>query len=251
MEKAYCESRLDGAGAVINEELFVLAHCYKNNLEFVGSYGFNHTIVNHFQNHYALCQLLDLPLPAPQLPASYHNYKRIKEEDYGSNIYPDVNNLVDDKFIQMIRLKFLSKNPLPTFSKPQVAVHIRRNDVRIGNTRYIPNSYYVDVIKKLKEVNSNIEISIFSQSNSSESFDEFEKLGCSLQLDKDLVSTWKKMIAANILVMSKGSFSYVPALYNSNFVIFYPAWYQKLNHWHHIEDPNLWSDVKAHLSNCS
>lgn len=251
MEKAYCASRLDGAGAVINEELFVLAHCYKNNLEFVGSYGFNPTIVNHFENHYALCELLDLPLPVPYLPSNYNNYKIIKEEDYGSDVYPDVNNLVDDKFIQMLRLKFLAKNSLQTFSKTQAAVHIRRNDVKIGNTRYIPNSYYINIVKKLKEINSDIEISIFSQSNSSETFDEFEKLGCNLQLDKDLVFTWKQMIGANIFVMSKGSFSYVPALYNSNFVIFHPAWYQKLKHWHHIEDDNLWSDVEIYLKSLS
>lgn len=248
--KAYVKSRLDGAGAVINEELFVYAHCFKNQLEYIGSYGFNTTIKNHFENHYALSQFLNLPLPVKVEYEITNLHKdelvEIKEHHYSPDVYPNVNQLLDESFINMLRTKFCSKlscHPVVR-QKPQVAIHIRRGDVKIGNTRYTPNSYYVDIIENLKAINPNFEITIFSQSESSEPFSEFIQLGCKLQLDTDLVSTWKEMIFADVLVMSKGSFSYVPAIYNSNFVIFQPAWYIKLNHWHHIEDPNLWSDVK-------
>lgn len=47
--------------------------------------------------------------------------------------------------------------------------------------------------------------------------------------------------------MSKSSFAYVPAIYNNNFVIYYPAWYPKLNHWHDTHAPDLWNNLQLFL----
>lgn len=241
--KAYSKALPDRCGSQINEDIFVQAHCVKNGLDYVGSYG-----QAHFSNHYKLSELLGLPLPCQKLPASYADYVEIKPEAYSRAVYPDPNLLLDQKFIESLRAKFFQKVSLPSTIGPQAAVHIRRGDVKRDNLmRYMPNSYYVETIKKIQQVFPNVVVSIFSESISSESFDEFRDLGCRLFLDADLQFTWKAMIFSDILVMSKGSFAYVPALYNNNFVIYYPAWYPKLSHWHHADTPELWNNLKLFL----
>ena len=93
----------------------------------------------------------------------------------------------------------------------------------------------------------NSEISIFSESNSSESFEQFLEIGCTLKLDLDLVETWKELINSDVFFMSKSSFSYVPAMYNKNLIVYYPAWYQKLEHWLDCQDPFLWDKIYEFL----
>jgi len=245
--KAYFRATLDRSGSQINEEIFAYAHCLKMGYEYLGSFG----LVN-YSDHSRLLKMLDLPAtlnhPGHKVPSRFAGHILIKDTDYSSKAYPDPNLLIDGSFINSLRQKFLTRNKPPAYSKPRIAVHVRRGDIGISNMRYTPNSYYVSIVKKIKEVCPDSDLLIFSESKSDEAFDVFQQLGCQLQLDTDLEAAWKEMIFADVLVMSKGSFSYVPAIYNSNFVIFQPAWYTKLNHWHHIEDPELWSKLKAFLT---
>jgi len=241
--KAYSKATSDRSGSQINEDIFVHAYCVKKDLEYVGSYG-----QAHFTNHYKLSELLNLPLPFEKLPPTYAHYTEVKPENYSRDVYPDPNLLLDQDFIEMLRQKFLLTTKAPIRSQPRAAVHIRRGDVKINNQmRYMPNSYYVEVIKNIQQISPNIDVAIFSESNSSENFKVFRDLGCKLFLDADLKFTWKEMIFADVLVMSKGSFAYVPAIYNNNFIIYYPAWYSKLAHWHHANDPELWNKLKLFL----
>ena len=78
--------------------------------------------------------------------------------------------------------------------------------------------------------------------------DEFEKLGCELKLDCDLEFTWTELINSDVLIMSIGSFSYIPAMYNKGFVIFYPAWYKKISHWNDNDDSDLYKNLKNFLN---
>ena len=47
------------------------------------------------------------------------------------------------------------------------------------------------------------------------------------------------MISADIFIMSKSSFSYVPAVFNNNKVIYTEMWHKKLDNWISHNDPNL------------
>jgi hypothetical protein len=243
--KAYSHASPDRTGSQINEDIFAYAHCSKKGWEYIGSCG---TV--HFPNHYKLSKMLGLPLPFTQLPSDHTSYIEIKSGDYSREVYSDPNILIDHSFIGLLRDKFLSLVPVPARpDNPKVAVHIRRGDVKMGNlARYVPNAYYVGMIQKIKEITPHAEIAIYSEANSSENFNVFRELGCKLFLDADLEFTWKEMIFADVLVMSKGSFAYVPALYNQNFVIYHPAWYTKLDHWHSNDDPQLWKHLKSVLN---
>jgi hypothetical protein len=243
--KAYSKADPGRSGSQINEDLFAYAHALKKGIEYVGSCG---TVF--FQTHLKMAKFLGLPQPFPQLD-KHSNLVEIKAEEYSKEVYPDPNDLIDAEFITLARNKFLTLvTPLTKSVNPRVAVHIRRGDVKMDNKmRYVPNAYYVEVIKKIKELVPNAEVAIYSESQSSENFQVFRDLGCNLFLDADLEFTWKEMIFADVMVMSKGSFAYVPALYNQNFVIYYQAWYAKLNHWHSNEDPQLWEKLKTFLEN--
>lgn len=243
MTKAYSIATQDRTGAQINEELFVYAHCDKNNIEYIGSVG-----ETWFAAHYKMSNFLNLPLPVRKQTNAYSNYLKISENDYSREIYPNVNNLIDSIFIEKIRSKFFNQHKKNNSTDLIVAIHIRRGDITPENTRYIPDKYYIDIIDKIKDVSPLCKISIYSDSNDFEKIDDFLNRGCILKINIDLQQTWKELIFSDILVMSKSSFSYVPAIYNSGFIIYYPAWYQKLDHWTCCTDSNLWEKFKLFLT---
>jgi len=117
-----------------------------------------------------------------------------------------------------------------------VAVHIRRGDVgtHVNALRFTPNEKILTTIRCLKEIEQllgvTFSIEIFSQGEASE-FAEFSELGCRLHLDADAVWTMRKLIEADLLVMSKSSFSYVAALINRGVKIYEPTFNPPLSAW--------------------
>ena len=129
---------------------------------------------------------------------------------------------LSSSFLNKLREKFKYKSPNVKKGCLHVAVHIRRGDVFGDNIRFLPNSYYVNILKMITRNSPRpLKIDIISQKNSCESFDIFEKefSNITINLDDELKSCWEKMINADILICSRGAFSFVPALYNKNIVI--------------------------------
>ena len=237
---AYSIARPDRSGSKVNEDLFVYAYCLKMGYEYLGPIG-----TNWLEDHTKLCSFLNLPLPLQNIPEDGVS-QRIIEEDYSRSVYPDVNELITPDFLNLIRLQ-AEKNTsvVDEWCNPKISIHIRRGDVSLNThtSRYIPNQYFLHSCRMILERFPNSEITIFSESDSSESFEQFSDIGCSLKLDLDLVETWKELINSDVFFMSKSSFSYVPGMYNKNLVVYYPAWYQKLNHWLHSDDDLLWNKI--------
>jgi hypothetical protein len=142
--------------------------------------------------------------------------------------------------------KIKQKIELPEYLvKPnhkKIAIHIRRGDVSDCKNaeRYVPLSYYQDVFDKLSMIYSNSYFFIFTEitPENKEEFLEFEKKNENLPLkfmpDIDLLTTLEYLIEADVLVMSKSSFSYVSGLYNDNDVYYMDFWHAKLNRWKRI-----------------
>jgi hypothetical protein len=97
--------------------------------------------------------------------------------------------------------------------------------------RFLPNSHYIKIIKKIKEVVPESKITVFSESNFEDSNEEFLSLGCEFQINTDIGEAWKKMILSDIFIMSKSSFSYTPAIFNRGTVIYTDFWHKELDHW--------------------
>jgi len=63
-------------------------------------------------------------------------------------------------------------------------------------------------------------VTIYSESASFETFDVFRKRGFSVELDtKDLSVVWKALVSADLVILSRSFFSFVPAAVNPNTVV--------------------------------
>jgi len=104
-----------------------------------------------------------------------------------------------------------------------IAVHVRRGDITIGQLnknpnlliRWQDNDYFVNVLKNvLRNLKSSkpIKVYLFSQGKI-EDFSEFKDIkNVQYCLDMDAKSSFLHMVYADILITSKSSFSYKPAL---------------------------------------
>jgi hypothetical protein len=153
---------------------------------------------------------------------------------YSKIHYPlDVEDKKDESLA--LRTKQTSK---PTRQRRAV-LHIRRGDVQPCNDpedRYLPNAYYQQTL--LEHVPSDYQITIHSESQSLEGWDDLKKTltnkwnTIDWKFDSPILTAWKDMMTADIFVMSKSSFSIIPAILNRQGIIIYtPFWYEPLPHW--------------------
>ncbi len=133
------------------------------------------------------------------------------------------------------------------FSKEcfNIALHIRRGDISVVQQnnnpnllmRWQDNDYFVNVLKNVKnqiETIKPIKIYLFSQGHQNE-FIEFEKFGAiEYCLDMDPKASFLHMVYADLLITSKSSFSYKPALL-SNGIKIVPN-----NFWHGYPNSEKW-----------
>ena len=149
------------------------------------------------------------------------------------NSHPDT--IFPDNFLQQIRQKpIINIKPI----KNKVVLHLRRGDVSSEShpNRYSSIDYYLNIISELSAAEPNLQFSIHSQSKglSSQEIHTLSRIS-DLILDADLCKAWADMINAEILVMAKSSFSYVPALYSKGTVIYLPFWHSKKSDWFECE----------------
>ncbi len=75
-----------------------------------------------------------------------------------------------------------------------------------------------------------LRIEVFSQGDPS-MFDDLRALGAELRLDEPAVTTHRAMVEADILVMSKGAFSYTAGVLNDGITLYDPQKYRALHDW--------------------
>ena len=123
----------------------------------------------------------------------------------------------------------------------RIAAHIRRGDVNPCRypDRLSPNNLYLGLIEQYLPMPANqsmpVDVTIFSESDSYEHFDEFAKRNYTLHLNTDLATVWRTMMDADVLITAKSRFSLVPAILNPNTVVFNPLTYRKLPEWQEID----------------
>ena len=117
-----------------------------------------------------------------------------------------------------------------------VAVHVRRGDVSSSRNsmRFTPNKKILKSIENasqaLRNLNKTFQIEIHSQGKPSE-FKDFADIGCRLHLDTDAVWTMRKLIEADMLIMSKSSFSYVAGVVNRGVKVYEPTFNPPQSAW--------------------
>lgn len=107
----------------------------------------------------------------------------------------------------------------------QVAVHLRRGDVDPCKypRRYLPNKYYTwtSWTKYLPPLRSDrpCKVTAYSEAKSLEPFDVYRRRGFGIDLDSSLEHMWRTIMTSDVVILSRSSFSQVPAKLNENLVI--------------------------------
>jgi len=193
-----------------------------------------------------------LPFACPPLQENMtdSHHKLLASEDYRS--YDT--NLFTGAWLQTIYSKI--DYPIRNDNVYRVAVHIRRQDVQpCGNyrSRYLTNKHYLQLLERYvpprDEIEKDVEVTIFSQQQSFESMDVFRDMKFSVVLDTNRADTWMSMMVADLLILSKSSFSFVPALLNPHGrVIYTPLWHEPLLQWTIVDDDLLLQLEEKHLN---
>lgn len=116
-----------------------------------------------------------------------------------------------------------------------IALHIRRGDVSAASAdRFTDNRYYYKILTDLLSVLDALQLSssihLYSQ-GTVEDFSEFEEFHLSYHLDECPFETLHNLIEADVLVMSKSSFSYSAALLSNSVKLYQPFWHKPLRNW--------------------
>ena len=102
-----------------------------------------------------------------------------------------------------------------------IAVHVRRfNSCDWDKTRIESDSYFLNLIQKIRETYDGPKIfHIYSQGSLAE-FNEYIKDDIVLHLNEDVCDTFLGMVSADILITSKSALSYCAALLTDGIVYF-------------------------------
>ena len=143
-----------------------------------------------------------------------------------------------------------SKAVSPTASSNDIVIHIRRGDVSVCDAatreRYLPNAHYLHLIEEVLAGDRNTTSSsvvIYSENttsatkNQEESWRDFDSISPTFRFDTSPADAWRAMLQARVLILSKSSFSIIPALFNVHGTIVYtPFWVPPLPSWRVVDD---------------
>ena len=125
------------------------------------------------------------------------------------------------------------RNDTPHFNSAigvvNIAVHVRRGDSANSVRRFVGHHYFVNVLQSVVEYlesqKREYTIQLYSEGNNDDfpEFKEFKNL--SYRLNDDHFDTLHHMVCADVFIMSKSTFSYLPALLNDGgCVVYNPFW---------------------------
>lgn len=223
--------RSDGFGAQYQAILSGIAFCEYNNYKYV------HTPferVAHFvdtnkaNNFIGINNTVILPTDV-----SYNIITKHFSEEVHFSSTPSI--YYTDKVLDYVRRCYYS-TAKPLIDNIDIAIHIRRGDITKGRcrVRYTDNSFYIELIKKLKEVYPTYKITVFSEGT----YKDFEDLGLDkscFKLNTDMFETFHSLVCAKVLIQAGSSFSYCAGLLNTNTVYHFDKfWHSKLDHWQSV-----------------
>lgn len=169
------------------------------------------------------------------------------------------------------RTSFPKPGLWPADAKLRIAVHVRRGDLLFQpdtmRDRLLPNQYYLRLLEIIREEEPEAETVIFGDKtgigarvgkwgSAAVGYKEKDWNGLKrtqVRVDGPIEEAWAHMINADVLIMSKSSFSYVPALLAKGVVVFAAGpriigYGAPLDHWVRTDAPTEWQqETKAAL----
>ena len=241
--------KTDGFGSQLQACFSLIAYCYYKNYTYIHTpmYRMHHNDENmkNFANY--MNEFINFEYKFKTInEISNYETSILNEVKEGFFVHGSLNpEYFYNKFVLNLLREIYYSNFKPNIAsydntKKNIAIHIRRGDVNREKypSRFISNEIYIDLIKKIDLSNSLIHI--FSEGNSEdfkdiiESFPENKFI---LHLNENIQLTFHHMVKADILVISKSSFSYCAGLLNENTVIanlITSWWHKPLKQWKKI-----------------
>ena len=236
----YFKDRKDGFGAQFQTLLTTLLFCEYNKLNFL--YRGINSIEHNYENDPNYINEID------ELMNIKNNYNYEKNMDTTNIVMTEITlqfrNLFDtnlDKYLAspgMVRYKEIfwkNKNRnVYDNGKMNIAVHIRNYctefDVSCGRVN-LPLDYYFNVMKLIrKRYNKDMIFHIYSIGNPDD-FKKLENPDVVFHINENISKTFIGMVAADALIMSRSSLSYVAAFLSDGDKYYAPFWHPPAKHW--------------------
>jgi hypothetical protein len=103
-----------------------------------------------------------------------------------------------------------------------VAIHVRRGDVREGFFRYMPDAPILHTIAQLRAAFDSLglaaALNVYSE-GAVDNFQPYSEAGCLLHLSTDTFETFHNMVSADVLVPAPSAFSWTAALLSDAIVL--------------------------------
>jgi len=123
-------------------------------------------------------------------------------------------------------------------NKINIAVHIRRGNIhdrgQAGVRITTPNEYYLNIMNRIRrkynEHNKELLFHIYSQGETN-NFAILQKEDVIFHLDEDICKTFTELVAADILLTSPSSLSYVAALISDGEIYYKQFWHKPRSNW--------------------
>lgn len=232
----YSRLRKDQAGWVILDMLKAHSYAFSNNVTYGGACGESTHKEDIEQVLASIGWREILPLRCPNKDDDMNNtrvypsslFERDHERRMASIEWRGfIKNHTDYSYFD--ELNRYRKDKLLT--PRSIVVHIRRRDVTpcCYPQWYLPNSYFVSMIHQYVEESKNyhhrpVDVQIFSQSDSHESWRDFETMmhlqghNFTLNLDGPIGNVWRAIVSADVFIGSISEFSRVPAMFAKGYV---------------------------------
>jgi len=139
----------------------------------------------------------------------------------------------------LLRAKFWQNKEPRGAGAFTIAMHMRRGDVTADNKRvarnFTPNAAFIRTLESIhatisRRVAGDVRIELFSQGDPAV-FEDFVRLGCTLRLDEPALATHRELVEADVLITSKGAFSYTAGVLNDGITLYDPQKYRPVRDW--------------------
>jgi len=228
--------RNDGFGAQYQTIIFSILFCELENLKFAYK-PFTNVEHNYDSDPFFLEKKEELI----NIKNNFINYNQIPSSEIIkhnlSTIYYKVESNLDEcldskSFSDIKKFFYENKNFQKSENGKVVSLHIRRpNKFDIGDYGYTNDEYFLNAIFEIRKKYSDIKkIKIYSQGKL-EDFKNFIDNDVEFHLNESIESTFTNLVFSDILVLSKGSFSYCAGLLSSGIVYHLPFWHKPKSTW--------------------
>jgi hypothetical protein len=229
----------DGIGAQYQKNMSTYIYCKMNNINFTYKplYFVDHNYdndPNYISKAEDLFNLKSLSI--------HNNNDILSVLHFGQTVQPYFEKNIDlcchSIYMDTIKALYWENKDRDHYknNKFNIAVHIRRGNCcdrgEAGIRITTPDEYYLSIISKIREKHANKELQfhIYSQGNP-EDFSKFSSSDTKLYINYDIFDTFKGLVAANCLVTSPSSLSYVAALISDGEIYYRKFWHGPKKEW--------------------